>query len=79
MTDAAPKYDFDKDKNRCPACGGLGIPWHGWFTCEDCQAIALIQTGEVWVRLEDYNKLKTQLADVTAHRDKLMNLVDPES
>ena len=43
------KYDYENgDRCRCPACGGLGTPWHGWFSCEDCAAIAWIKTGEVF-------------------------------
>lgn len=40
------KYDYIKDKNRCPNCGGLGWPWMSYFTCEDCGAIYDIETGE---------------------------------
>lgn len=43
------KYDYEETKCHCPVCGGLGVPWRRWFTCEDCQAIALIETGETFI------------------------------
>jgi hypothetical protein len=43
------RYDYAKAKCRCPACGGLGIPWAGWFSCESCCAVALVETGECFV------------------------------
>lgn len=37
----------------CPCCGGMGIPLKGWYSCEDpgneCGAVALIETGEVFL------------------------------
>ena len=46
------RYDYDADKHRCPVCGGIGMPWRGWFTCdtEDIETIAIIETGEVFQR-----------------------------
>jgi ssDNA-binding Zn-finger/Zn-ribbon topoisomerase 1 len=44
------RYNYDKDKTACPVCGGIGMPWNGWFACDgkpDCDAIAWIETGEV--------------------------------
>lgn len=40
------KYDYQKDPCRCPKCQGLGCPWAGYFSCEDCGAIYFIETGE---------------------------------
>ncbi len=40
------KYDYEKDKCRCPVCGGLGTPWSGMFHCEDGPHKAIIETGE---------------------------------
>lgn len=37
---------------KCPSCGGVGIPWRGWFNCDgpaDCDAKAWIATGEVFL------------------------------
>ena len=45
----AAKYDYAKDKCRCPACGGLGMPWGGWFSCEDCEAVALVTGGDCFI------------------------------
>lgn len=45
------KYDYDAgDRCDCPVCKGLGIPWGGWFHCEDCSCIALIETGQCFVK-----------------------------
>ena len=41
------KYNYEKNKIKCPACGGIGICWQGWFNCECCDVKALIETGEV--------------------------------
>lgn len=49
------KYDYDKDKSRCGVCGGLGFPWHGWFSCDDCDARSLVETGETFIP-QDYLK-----------------------
>jgi len=40
------KYNYKKNPCKCPKCHGLGIPWMGYFTCEDCGAIYFIETGE---------------------------------
>lgn len=40
------RYDYDKDPCRCPKCNGLGFPWAGYFTCEECGAVFFIKTGE---------------------------------
>lgn len=45
------KYDYPKDKCKCPVCGGLGIPWGGWFSCERCSCVALVDTGQAFVRI----------------------------
>lgn len=39
------RYDYHKDRCRCPACGGVGAPWGGWFTCDDCLAVAVVADG----------------------------------
>ena len=39
-------------KADCPICGGLGMPWAGWFSCEDCGALALVTTGTTYVPYE---------------------------
>jgi len=39
-------------KSGCPICGGLGMPWHGWFSCEDCSAIAVFKTGATYIPVE---------------------------
>jgi hypothetical protein len=47
------KYDYNGgDKCKCPVCGGRGIPWGGWYHCEDCSCIALIDTGQCFVKVE---------------------------
>lgn len=43
------RYDYVKDGTKCPACGGYGIRWSGWFTCEFCAAKAIIKTGQVFI------------------------------
>lgn len=46
----AARYSYEKAKSTCPACGGCGIPWRGWFSCESetCGVIALVKTGEAF-------------------------------
>jgi len=39
------KYDYNKDPCKCPKCKGIGFPWSGYFTCDDCGAIFHIGTG----------------------------------
>lgn len=41
---------YDLEKSRCANCGGFGIPWRGWFKCDDCASVALIETGETFVQ-----------------------------
>jgi hypothetical protein len=42
------RYDYEKDPCKCPVpdCSGLGVPWGGWFECEDCHSKFWIETGE---------------------------------
>ena len=46
---ASAVYRYAEDPIRCPACRGVGIPWAGWFTCQDCPAVALVGDGRVWI------------------------------
>lgn len=49
---SGPRYDYERDPCRCPVCGGLGVPWAGWFFCDgagDCRAIALVNGGAVFL------------------------------
>ena len=34
---------------RCPGCGGLGTPWAGWFSCEECHLLAVVADGRCFV------------------------------
>mgnify|MGYP001608710521 FL=1 len=44
------RYDYATDPSLCPVCGGVGLPWAGWFHCDGtCHAIAIIRTGQVFV------------------------------
>lgn len=43
------KYNYSKDASKCPSCYGLGIPWNGWFSCEDCECIALVAEGTAFL------------------------------
>ena len=43
------RYDYQHLPTTCPACGQLGTPWGGWFSCEDCQCIALVEDGLAFV------------------------------
>ena len=43
-------YEYHVDKVKCPVCGGLGVPWMGWFTCESQLHIALVDGGRTFVR-----------------------------
>jgi len=47
------RYDYEVDKCRCPNCGGLGIPWGGWFTCDDCLAVAVVADGRCFALLSE--------------------------
>lgn len=42
-------YDYHADKTKCPCCGGLGWAWRGWFSCENCPAIAVVDDGRVFM------------------------------
>ena len=46
------KYIYDDSSCDCPVCGGLGTPWMGWFSCDECPAVALVSSGEVFVPLQ---------------------------
>jgi hypothetical protein len=44
------RYDITNDPLHCPVCGGIGIPWAGWYHCDGtCHAKALVGTGQVFV------------------------------
>jgi hypothetical protein len=45
-------YDYDKDRCKCPNCGGLGIPWSGWFNCESCSCKAVVEDGRAYIQVE---------------------------
>lgn len=53
------RYDYKRNRNRCPACEGLGTPWRGWFSCEECTAKALVKSGRCFVLLVDRLKGET--------------------
>ena len=55
MGDGSMKYDHETNPCRCPKCKGLGWPWMGYFSCEDCGAIFFIETGEE-VRIKEWVK-----------------------
>lgn len=63
------RYTYAEAKSKCGACGGLGIPWGGWFSCEECPAVALVSTGEVFIPISGENNMsaktikRTQLDD----------------
>ncbi len=44
---------YDPAANVCPACGGLGWPWGGWFHCDSsdraCGCIAVIADGRAFL------------------------------
>lgn len=48
-----PRYLYGFSSSTCPACGSFGIPWRGWFECDGCSCIALVSTGEAFLRVED--------------------------
>ena len=50
----AQVYSYDEDPSRCPVCNGLGFPWGGWFSCDDCSAVALVKTGETFIKEEQH-------------------------
>ena len=43
------RYDYEKNKCSCPSCGGIGIPWHGWFSCQECDCVALVSDGRAFI------------------------------
>lgn len=45
----AARYDYPGAPCRCPKCGGLGVPWGGWYSCEDCSCVALVADGRAFV------------------------------
>jgi hypothetical protein len=48
----AARYDYDEDRARCPICGGIGLPWLGWFTCDEnpIEHVGIVETGEMFER-----------------------------
>lgn len=36
-------YDYSNAPCKCPVCGGLGIPWGGWFHCDSKCATTVAQ------------------------------------
>lgn len=48
-------YEYDKDSTKCGVCGGLGMPWRGWFHCEDGDHVAVIETGKCFKVVEYRN------------------------
>jgi len=48
------RYDYQNDKVRCPNCGGLGMPWGGWFSCDTaCQCVALVEDGRAFMPIKE--------------------------
>jgi len=50
------RYDYKSARTKCPNCGGLGIPWNGWFECDNafwdgscCGCVAVVETGEAFI------------------------------
>lgn len=50
-------YDYKKDPCSCPKCKGFGIPWAGYFTCESCESIFYVETGQE-VEVYEGNKVR---------------------
>lgn len=48
-TEISARYDYALDKCKCPNCGGMGMPWSGWFSCDSCSCIAVVATGRAFV------------------------------
>ena len=44
------RYRYKVSKITCPLCTGVGCPWGGWFTCDSCGAVALVDTGETFIK-----------------------------
>lgn len=60
------RYDYEADKCRCPACKGIGVPWGGWFTCDDCLAVAVMADGRCFVLADE----ETDMSDSGEDNDK---------
>ena len=48
-------YDYAQARARCPGCGGVGVPWNGWFSCEGgdgCRLIAVVEGGRCFKPVE---------------------------
>jgi hypothetical protein len=44
------RYDYVKTPGQCPICGGVGLPWRGWFHCDGrCHAIAMVADGRTFL------------------------------
>jgi hypothetical protein len=44
------RYVYTDDPGHCPICGGVGIPWDGWFHCDGaCHAIAVVADGRTFL------------------------------
>ncbi len=48
------RYDYERAGTRCPICEHRagGVPWNGWFSCDMCKAVAIVETGEAFVRID---------------------------
>ena len=47
------RYDYATAPGRCPVCGGVGLPWAGWFSCDGrCHGVALVATGQMFVPVQ---------------------------
>ena len=43
-------YDYATDPVHCPICGGVGIPWAGYFHCDGlCHALAVVADGRTFL------------------------------
>ncbi len=49
-------YDYENDKCICGVCGGLGMPWKGWFHCEDGDHVAVVRTGECFELVKEHTQ-----------------------
>jgi hypothetical protein len=44
------RYDYATDAAHCPICGGVGIVWRGYFTCDGhCHAVAVVSDGRTFL------------------------------
>ena len=48
------KYDYANARNKCPICGSLGMPWAGWFNCEDQAHKSIVSDGRSFVRVNRF-------------------------